>query len=234
MVECTRCQRTVKRFADGTISEVYKCTNGMANTCKKIISDATCNQCALRQTWDCLCSLIPLVNPLYVQPTLGQQSELIYVNGTPPCPYGYVTTDNPLVFVSEWPDCLYRETANELNADGSIKIKARCAITKKLIDPQTCKACSGDINSIIPKEYPAITTELTTYVQAVKGWVAAGRPVRTDEEVANIHTQYCTQCDWYDPDQQRCKGCGCKATADGAALLNKIKMGTQHCPKQLW
>ncbi len=126
------------------------------------------------------------------------------------------------------------EFSNELNSDGSVKIKARCAITHKLVDPQTCSACAGDVNTIAPKEYPALATELTNYVSAVKGWVAAGRPVRTEEEVATIHTQYCAQCDWYDSKQQRCKGCGCKTSADGAALLNKIKMSTQHCPKQLW
>jgi hypothetical protein len=115
-----------------------------------------------------------------------------------------------------------------------LKVKARCAITGKLIDPDTCNICNGDIEAITPKQYPAVTTELATYVKAVKGWIAAGRPTRTDEEIAELQIKYCDQCDWYDPEQGRCKGCGCKTNAEGAALLNKVRMATQHCPKQLW
>lgn len=234
MVNCTRCQHIIRREIDGTTCDRQKCVNGMANTFRQAVSEDTCSKCILKQTWDCLCALTPPSSPILDQPTLGCNNEIIYSNGQPPCPYGYHATDDPLKFESDWPGCTYMEFSNELNEDGSVKIKARCAITHKLVSPQTCNNCAGDVNSITPKEYPALATELTNYVHAVKDWVAKGRPVRTDEEIIAIHTQYCVQCDWYDVDQQRCKGCGCKTRAEGAALLNKIKMSTQHCPKQLW
>ncbi len=234
MVDCTRCQKVIRRESNGSSHERNKCINGMSNTFRQVVSDEICSKCVLKQKWDCNCALSPPSLPIYNQPTLGCSGEIIYTNGEPSCPYGYHITDNPLVFEPDWPDCPYMESANELNSDGSLKIKVRCSITKKLIDPVTCNNCQGDVSSIAPKEYPAISTELNTYVHAVKGWVAAGRPVRSEEEVAEIHAQYCSQCDWYDIEQERCKGCGCKTRAEGAALLNKIKMGTQHCPKQLW
>jgi hypothetical protein len=234
MVNCTRCQKIIRKEADGTKSERFKCTNGMANTLRQTVSPDDCDHCVLKQAWDCHCANQPPANPIYVQPVFNCDNAICYFNGTPPCPYGYSTRKNPLEFVPLWPACSYLEFANELNEDGSIKIKARCAISQKLIDYQTCINCNGDITSISPKDYPPISTEFVTYVEAVKGWVKEGRPVRTDEEVTEIHQKYCSQCDWYDSDQQRCKGCGCKTRAAGYALLNKIKMGTQHCPKQLW
>ncbi len=234
MVKCTKCQRIVRREADGTSAERVRCIHGAAKTFRQTVSEEDCDKCAIRQTWDCNCSVNPPKTPVFQQPILGCQSEIIYLNGSPPCPFGHRITADPLKFESEWPVCAYLETANELNPDGSIKIKARCSITQRLIDPDTCNQCNGDISLISPKEYPAVVQELKTYAIAVKNWVGAGRPIRTDAEVEAIHSQYCSQCDWYDKDQQRCKGCGCKAKAEGAALLNKIKMSTQHCPKQLW
>ena len=234
MVNCTKCQKIIRREANGTSCECTKCINGMAQTFRQTVSQEVCDTCVLKQTWDCHCILSPPTLPIYGQPILGCLGEIIYSNGQPPCPYGYHVTNDPLKFKPDWPDCAYMEFANELNPNGLVKIKVRCAITHKLMDPQTCKSCEGDINLIAPKEYPALITELATYAQAVKGWVVAGRPVRTNEEVAAIHTQYCSQCDWYDPEQQRCKGCGCKTRAEGVALLNKIKMSTQHCDKGLW
>jgi len=234
MVDCTKCQKIIRREADGTKSEKTRCINGLTQTFRQTVTQESCDTCALKQIWDCQCVLNPPKLPIYQQPALGCDGEIIYSNGEPPCPYGYTPTDNSLVFIPKWPACSYLEFSNELHDDGSLRIKARCAITKKLMDPDTCMSCNGDITSITPKQYPAIAEELTTYIKAVKGWIFAGRPTRTDEEIAEIHSKYCTQCDWYDPEQTRCKGCGCATKAAGAALLNKIKMGTQHCPKQLW
>jgi hypothetical protein len=109
-----------------------------------------------------------------------------------------------------------------------------CEILRKVVTPDECLACDSDLQKIVPKEYPGLITEIITYGAAVSGWIKAGRPTRTDEEVRDIHTIHCSKCNWYDPEQQRCKGCGCGVKAEGAALLNKIKMSTQHCPQQLW
>jgi hypothetical protein len=234
MVKCINCQKITRREADGTSFERLKCTHGAACTFRQIVSEEICQNCILQQEWSCHCSFNKPSNVIFLQPVYNQDKSIVYTNGLPPKPYGYEETDNPHIFKTTWPACAYLEYANELNNDGSVKIKVRCAITKKLMDPQTCSKCLGDIDSISPKEYPALATELKNYAIAIKNWVAAGRPERTDHEVRELHTKYCTKCDWYDPTQERCKGCGCKTRAEGSALVNKIKMGNQHCPKLLW
>jgi hypothetical protein len=83
-------------------------------------------------------------------------------------------------------------------------------------------------------KYPQLTVQLWTYKEAVVKWMKAGKPVRTKEEVEHVHTTWCVPCEWYDKRKKRCKGCGCKVTLGSVAILNKIKMGTEHCPKNKW
>jgi hypothetical protein len=88
----------------------------------------------------------------------------------------------------------------------------------------------------VPKT-PGVLRRALTYAEAVTGWVAAGRPERTDEETVTIFHKYCSSsppCSWFDSVKQVCKGCGCNVNASGPAVLNKIKMATQHCPRGLW
>ena len=59
-------------------------------------------------------------------------------------------------------------------------------------------------------------------------------PTRSDAEVAAIFATHCQPCEHYDPAAHTCAVCGCRVRADGAALLNKIKMGTEHRPKGKW
>lgn len=85
-----------------------------------------------------------------------------------------------------------------------------------------------------PPNYPALTTQMWLYKEALLRWNRAGRPVRSTEEVNTILTNHCQQCDWYDAKAQRCKGCGCKVTDSGVAVFNKLKMKTERCPKGAW
>jgi|WetSurMetagenome_2_1015567.scaffolds.fasta_scaffold01440_6 hypothetical protein len=234
MVNCSKCQKIVRKTKDGQKVDCFKCINGAANTFRTNVTPDICSSCILVQNWDCHCIINPPTHVIFNQPIINEERQICYTNGEPPCPYGYEITDDPLKFSPLWPECVYLEFANELNDDGTVKIKARCAITSKLTSAQTCRECEGDLNAISPKEYPSISAEISTYIAAVKGWIQEGRPTRSDEEVAEIHQKYCSQCDWFDAEQQRCKDCGCKAKAEGSALLNKIRMKTQHCPKQLW
>jgi len=71
------------------------------------------------------------------------------------------------------------------------------------------------------------------YAAALKKWVAAGRPTRTDEEVEAIE-QICKQCEKYETESGRCKVCGCKITTPGIAILSKAKLATEVCPKGKW
>jgi hypothetical protein len=83
--------------------------------------------------------------------------------------------------------------------------------------------------------YPSISMQVWSYKEALIKWNKAGRPKRTQEEVEHIHSSFCASgCDWYDEKAQRCKGCGCAVTVGSLAVFNKIKMGTEHCPKDKW
>lgn len=68
------------------------------------------------------------------------------------------------------------------------------------------------------------------YSAAVKRWVAAGRPVRSDDRVREIFENYCKPCEHFDSERQTCRVCGCRVRRSGAALLNKLKMATERCP----
>lgn len=82
-----------------------------------------------------------------------------------------------------------------------------------------------------PPDYPPMTMQMWTYKEALLRWAKAGRPKRTQEEVEQLHSQFCSKCEWYDKEQSRCKGCGCKVTLGGLAVFNKLKMKTEKCPK---
>jgi len=157
------------------------------------------------------------------------------------------TASNPWVFESLWPDCPKRHFQNDLMPNGMLKVRPYCEILHKEIDIDTCNKCvadMGDVNASLDEdvvmiredevEYPAMGEIVTNYWQAVKNWIKAGRPKRTETEVKKIHDVYCSQCDWYDKDARRCKGCGCAVKPTGGALLNKIKMATENCPRKFW
>lgn len=86
-------------------------------------------------------------------------------------------------------------------------------------------------DSELPPDYPPMSMQLWTYKEALIRWAKAGRPTRTQEEVEHIHKTCCEPCEWYDKEQQRCKGCGCKVTVGAIAVFNKLKMATEKCPR---
>ena len=85
-----------------------------------------------------------------------------------------------------------------------------------------------------PPEPPGLVRRAASYAGAVARWTAAGRPERSDKEVERIFHQFCKTCDWFDPDKQICRGCGCRVAEGGYAVQNKIKMATENCPRDLW
>jgi hypothetical protein len=68
----------------------------------------------------------------------------------------------------------------------------------------------------------------------VAEWIAAGRPERSDEEVRRIYSEHCEKCSWRKRRQNICRGCGCRVATYGMAVFNKIKMATEHCPRDQW
>jgi len=80
---------------------------------------------------------------------------------------------------------------------------------------------------------PSVTAQLSSYAAAVSRWLGAGRPVRTDEQVAGL-LAIChdNRCGKYRDGQ--CIACGCRVNSSGWALANKLRMATESCPKGLW
>lgn len=125
--------------------------------------------------------------------------------------------------------------------DGTRLTVTRCAqpgvpqFTQNVTEEQ-CRACFYWVEAVVPS-MPGPIRRLFTWAEAVTGWMTAGRPERTAEEVEHIYHTFCAAmppCSWLNLEKQSCQGCGCRVTSDGPALLNKIKMATQHCPRQLW
>lgn len=101
----------------------------------------------------------------------------------------------------------------------------------------------------VPANGPPLRTRVRRYGRAVRRWLRAGKPTRTNEEVAAIYRDHCLTCKYRDPRKGTCKLCGCRVCGkDGAfftflglslpakarAMLNKIRMGTEHCPRNKW
>ncbi len=99
----------------------------------------------------------------------------------------------------------------------------------------------------MPKQ--SLPRKLKRYAKAIRKWNKAGRPVRTDREVADIYFAHCLVCDHYDAEKGVCRLCGCKVCGregrvfsffgvelptKAKAMLNKIRMATEHCPNRKW
>lgn len=69
------------------------------------------------------------------------------------------------------------------------------------------------------------------YVSARVKWHAAGKPERTDEEVARIYNEVCKPCTHFKQlkgDLGWCKLCQCNLNLGNT--LNKIRWATEECP----
>jgi hypothetical protein len=75
---------------------------------------------------------------------------------------------------------------------------------------------------------PSIIEKTGHYAVALLRWAAAGRPGRTDEEVAAIFA-ICEPCEQWNADKAACKICGCNVSLKGWAIRNKARMATEHC-----
>ena len=85
-----------------------------------------------------------------------------------------------------------------------------------------------------PPETPSLVRRTVSYAEALIEWTAAGRPERSDKDVEQIFHRFCKPCRWFDRRRKICRGCGCRVADTGFAITNKIKMATEHCPRNLW
>jgi len=102
-----------------------------------------------------------------------------------------------------------------------------------------CPACKRSTNKSRQYDKPprrnctkAKQRKLLTYAAAVRRWIAAGRPTRTDAETKRIYETICRPCDHFDAGG--CRRCGCKLDPHAPALINKIRMKTETCPEGEW
>jgi len=154
----------------------------------------------------------------------------------------------------EYPPCPKCRTDEGRHPECNDPASAYFQCPVRLVDCQQCLA--GDRKSALPRSSsrpplqpapsaspapspdaptpPGILHRAYSYAEALARWTAAGQPVRPDKEVERIFNDNCKTCKWFDPKKQICRGCGCRVAVNGVAVLNKIKMATEHCPRELW
>ncbi len=107
-----------------------------------------------------------------------------------------------------------------------------CLAQKKRISEGDCASCTIDWTHEILREPPTLKRKVQNFSRAVTKWIGAGSPVRTDEEISRLFFTFCETCDYLR--DRKCALCGCPVGDANAALLNKIKMSTEHCPIGKW
>jgi hypothetical protein len=139
-------------------------------------------------------------------------------------------------FRSRFPPCPYAR-AGVRNGQ---EVKRICRNTDKPVCGQEvvlhycqqCKSPFGGTDS--PPQIPSLDDRIQSYTKAAAEWIAAGRPARSDPEIEAIFNTHCKPCSWRKRKSNICRGCGCRVADTGFAVFNKIKMATQHCPRNKW
>lgn len=91
--------------------------------------------------------------------------------------------------------------------------------------PDTRRRCGS------PPQGAGMFARVSRYATAVARWIAAGRPTRTDQQVAALLAN-CEACEHYA--DGACRKCGCRVSASPNALANKLRMLTESCPIGRW
>jgi hypothetical protein len=102
----------------------------------------------------------------------------------------------------------------------------------------TCPKCgfvarNDKVHRNCPKA-PSVVRQSISFATAHTKWLAAGRPTRSPERVAEIFDTLCRPCEHFEStgvDNGSCKLCGCALKRE-RGLLNKINMATEGCPAQ--
>lgn len=260
---CQKRRHIIVRSKDGEKSDKFRCANTTASTYRDTIGEKDCKRCCLRRPLVCItaCNEAPPSDPVWDEPHYTNQGDIAYPargrSDTPPPPQGYthqIQTGRTMWHCkSTWGVCLYRQFMNKRGPRGDLQVIAHCSAQRgKIVSHGECVKCTAaadEIGGLLSKQaieeasplpakdapdYPTALKQMENYGRAIERWIAAGWPTRSREEVRQIHEDFCAKCDWYDPDWQRCKGCGCKVRPNGIAMLNKIKMKTENCPQNLW
>lgn len=81
---------------------------------------------------------------------------------------------------------------------------------------------------------PTILDKIGHYGMALARYAASGFKTRSKEEVARIYTEHCQPCEHRDQEADACRICGCNVRTEGMALIKKLAMGSERCPKGKW
>lgn len=122
----------------------------------------------------------------------------------------------------DYPLCEYRRYQGDQ--------KFKCGVTGLDVTPEICGRCNEETRQRVAK----LPDKLKGYANAIKKWVAAGRPTRTEEEQKHILEEHCYKCEMYDKQKDACMNCGCSLAQTGNPLTSKIAMKTEKCPLGRW
>lgn len=123
----------------------------------------------------------------------------------------------PVIDTSPYPSCELRTRRGP---------DYKCNVTNLPVTPEQCLGCVKEA-----KEAAASFPEkVKNYVSAMRRWVAAGKPERTDEQIEKLFDEHCSKCNMFDKERQVCNSCGCPASKDQPAIRNKLRMATEKCP----
>lgn len=125
--------------------------------------------------------------------------------------------------VPDYPFCEHRQSAES----GKV---LKCGVTGLPVTPEQCNACDAETRDRVAK----LGDKMIGYTSAIKRWVAAGRPTRSEEDIKRIFEEHCNKCEMYDREKHACRNCGCSLSTTGNPLKNKLAMATEKCPLGRW
>jgi hypothetical protein len=105
-----------------------------------------------------------------------------------------------------------------------------CSVTGLPVTVEQCNNCDAETRDRVA----TLGDKLVGYAGAIRRWVAAGRPTRTEEEIKSIFEDHCNKCEMFDREKHSCKNCGCSLAQTGNPLTNKLAMKTESCPLGRW
>lgn len=117
---------------------------------------------------------------------------------------------------------IYHARRHKLSEDIAKRLLPFC----RTIDDEAPAAAQGH------GTMPSIGQRAKRLGQAAARWIKAGRPTRSEEEVAAILEQHCRPCQHYvsrgRADNGACSLCGCRVNL--GKKLNKLRWATEGCP----
>jgi hypothetical protein len=89
------------------------------------------------------------------------------------------------------------------------------------------RMAGGDPGSATVPHYPPLTEQIGNALAAGVKFLASGGKLASDEEHERRLSICQAPCEFWDPEQSRCRACGCVDTW-------KARLESQRCPKGYW